>query len=365
MLKKLLTGLVVLIALLVVYLLTWPVPVDPEAWEAPPNPGYTGNFKANTRLSGIEKLPLAGLHGPEDIAIDAKGRIYAPTHEGIIVRLENSSAEPEKWADTGGRPLGIEFDTSGHLIVADGYRGLLSVAPNGEITTLATEADGRTIRYADDVDVAADGKIYFTDASAKFAPADFGGTLEASLVDIMEHGGHGRLLVHEPATGNTTTLVDGINFANGVAVSPDQRYVLVNETGSYRVLRYWLAGPEKGRVEPLIEALPGFPDNISTGMDGRFWVAFVSPRNPLLDKLSDKPLIRKMIQRIPAALRPAAGRYGHVIAIDETGRVIQNLQHPNPAVPLNTGVTETDKYLYIGSLAADFIPRLPKARAGL
>jgi len=364
MLKKLLTGLAVLFVLLGVYLLTWPVPIDPKAWVAPPNPGYTGDFETNTRLSGIEKLPLGGLHGPEDIAIDSAGRIYAPTHEGIIVRLESASAEPEKWVDTGGRPLGIEFDANSHLIVADGYRGLLSVAPNGEITTLVTEADGQAIRYADDVDVAADGKIYFSDASTKFAPTDFGGTLEASLVDIMEHGGHGRLLVYEPETRKTRTLLDGIHFANGVAVSPDQRYVLVNETGSYRVLRYWLSGPKKGTVEPMIEALPGFPDNISTGQDGRFWVALVSPRNPLLDKLSDNPLVRKMIQRIPAALRPKATLYGHVIAIDDTGRVTQNLQDPEPLVPLNTSVTETDEYLYIGSLAADFIPRLAKARAG-
>ena len=365
MLKKLFTGLAVLIALLGVYLLTWPVAIEPEAWETPPNPGYTGDFKTNTRLSGIEKLPLAGRHGPEDIAVDKQGRIYAPTHEGIIVRLENASAEPEKWADTGGRPLGIEFDAAGNLIVADGYRGLLSVAPSGEIAVLATEADGRPIRYADDVDVAKDGKIYFSDASAKFSPADFGGTLTASLVDIMEHGGHGRLLVYEPATGNTKTLVGGINFANGVALSPDQRYVLVNETGTYRVLRYWLTGPDKGTVEPLIEALPGFPDNIAAGRAGRFWVAFVSPRNPLLDKLSDKPLIRKMIQRIPAPLRPKAAHYGHVMAIDENGRVVQNLQHPNPAVPLNTSVTETDRYLYIGSLTTDFIARLPKAKINL
>ena len=365
MLKKLLTGLAVLIALLVVYLLTWPVPIDPKAWDAPPNPGYTGDFETNTRLSGIEKLPLGGLHGPEDIAIDSAGRIYAPTHEGIIVRLAGASAEPKKWVDTGGRPLGIDFDARGHLIVADGYLGLLSVAPSGEITVLATEADGQAIRYADDVDVAADGKIYFSDASTKFSPADFGGTLEASLVDIMEHGGNGRLLVHDPETGTTETLYDGINFANGVAVSPDQRYVLVNETGSYRVLRYWHPAQKKGTVEPMIEALPGFPDNIATGQEGRFWVALASPRNPLLDKLSDNPRVRQMVQRIPAPLRPKATPYGHVIAIDENGRITQNLQDPDPEAPFNTSVTETDEYLYIGSLLTHFIPRLSKSQAGL
>lgn len=356
--KKWIGLLAVLLLLLVVYLLVWPTPIDPVAWEAPPDPGYTGPFEPNTRLAGIEKLPLAGVHGPEDIALDADGRIYAATHEGFIVRLENGRT-PEKWVNTGGRPLGIDFDGSGNLIVADGYIGLLSIAPDGAITTLATAADGVPFGFTDDVDVAADGKIYFSDASSKFIAKTYG-TMAASLLDLMEHGGHGRLLVYDPATGQASTLIRGLNFANGVAVSPDQTFVLVNETGNYRVLRYWLAGDRKGAWEPLIESLPAFPDNISTGFDGRFWVALVSPRNPLLDRLSDKPFIRKMIQRLPEAVKPKAVAYGHIIAVNGDGKVIADLQDPQAACPINTGVTETQRYLYIGSLATDFIARLPK-----
>jgi len=148
--------------------------------------------------------------------------------------------------------------------------------------------------------VAADGKIYFSDASTKFGAREWGGTYEASLLDILEHGGHGRLLAWDPATSKATTLVSGLNFANGVAVSHDQTHVLVVETGSYRVLRHWLAGPKRGRTEPLIEALPGFPDNIKPGLDGRYWVALISPRNKMVDALSDRPFIRRMVQRLPA-----------------------------------------------------------------
>jgi len=143
-------------------------------------------------------------------------------------------------------------------------------------------------------------------------------------------------------------------------VSPDQSFVLINETGNYRVLRYWIAGPQKGTWKPLIESLPAFPDNISTGFDGRFWVALVSPRNPLLDSLAGKPFIRKMIQRLPEAIKPKAVSYGHIIAINGNGEVVADLQDPAAACPINTGVTETQQYLYIGSLATDFIARLPK-----
>ena len=365
MFKKILLLLLVIIIAIVLYFVAWPVPVDPVAWDAPPNLGYVGPFAANERLKGIELLPIAGNHGPEDIALDAQGRIYAATHEGRIVRLKADGSTPENWVDTGGRPLGIDFDSKGNLIVADGFQGLLSIAPNGTITKLATVADGVPIRYADDVDVAADGKIYFSDASTKFGAKEWGGTYEASLLDINEHGGHGRLIVYDPATGEAKTLLDGLNFANGVAVSHDQNYVLLNVTGSYRVIRYWIAGPKKGKAETLIDKLPSFPDNISTGLDGRYWVAFISPRNPLIDKLSDKPFLRKVIQRMPAFVRPKAVAYGHIIAIDGEGKVLLDLQDPDSSYPINTSVTETKDYLYIGSLVTPVLGRLKKAKIGL
>jgi hypothetical protein len=78
---------------------------------------------------------------------------------------------------------------------------------------LATEANGTPILFANSVDVAADGKVYFSDASTKFGAKQWGGTYPASLLDILEHGSHGRLLVYDPTTGKATTLVAGLNFA--------------------------------------------------------------------------------------------------------------------------------------------------------
>lgn len=352
--------LLLIVALIVLYLIAWPVPIEPVAWEAPLNPGYSGAFESNDRLKDIQELPLGDNHGPEDIALDSQGRIYASTHEGWIVRLQPDGSNPENWAKTGGRPLGIDFDNSGNLIVADAFRGLLSIAEDSTITVLATEADGVPISYANDIDIADEGKIYFSDASTKFGAKEWGGTYEASLLDLMEHGGHGRLLVFNRTDGSVQTLLDDLNFANGVALSHDQTYVLVNETGNYRVIRYWLNGPQKGQSETLLKDLPAFPDNISTGLDNRFWVALVSPRSAVLDQLSNKPFMRKVIQRLPAFLRPKAQPYGHIIAVDSSGNVVQNLQDPQGTYPLNTAVTETEGYLYIGSLISPNIGRLSK-----
>ncbi len=351
--------------LFVAYVLFWPVPVEPVSWQSPANPGYTGSFAANTRLKAIETLSIGLHHGPEDIALDGEGRIYAATGEGWIVRLDADGANPTAWVETGGRPLGIDFDGSGSLIVADAYLGLLSISPDGLVTILTNSVDGTPILYADDVDIAPDGTIYFSDASTKFSAAAYGSTLAASLDDLFEHGGHGRLLAYHPADGTTTMVLEGLQFANGVAVDPNGQYVLVNETGAYRVVRYWLEGPKTGTTDMLIEALPSFPDNLSIGQNGRIWIALVSPRAAALDNLSEWPFLRKMLRRAPAFMRPTATTYGHIIAVDDQGEVLENLQDPDAAYPVITSITETDDYLYLGSLVAPVMARLLKSENGI
>ena len=365
MLKKILITAVVIICVIILYFIAWPVPIAPIAWEAPPNPSYTGPFAANDHLKNIETFQIEGNHGPEDIALDEQGRIYAATHEGNIVRLNPDGSNAENWANTKGRPLGIDFDSSGNLIVADSIRGLLSIAPDGTISELSVSAGGIPLGFTDDVDVAQDGKIYFSDASTKFLPKVVGDTYKASHMDIMEHGGNGRLLVYDPATKMTTVLLSGLNFANGVAVAHDQTYILVNETGSYRVIRYWIAGQKKGKSEIFLDALPGFNDNISTGLDNRYWIAFMSPRVDLLDNLSGKPFLRKVIQRFPDFMKPQAVAQGHVIAINGDGKILLSLQDPSGAYPHTTSATETKDYLYIGSLVAPVLGRIEKSRIGL
>jgi len=340
------------LALVAVYFLAWPVPVDPVAWRAPVATGYVGPFARNHRLKNLELLPIGNHHGPESVAMDRDGRIYAATQEGTIVRLRADGSRPENWVETGGRPLGIRFDHDGNLFVADAFRGLLRISPDRRIALLAPMA------YANSVAVTSDGKVYVTDASVKFGARQSGGTYQASLYDVLEHGGHGRLLVWDPATRKTTVLLTGLQFANGVALAHDESYLLVNDMGNYRVLRHWLTGPRRGATEPLIENLPGFPDNLSTGRNGRYWLALVSPRNALVDKLSGAPFVRKMIQRLPPFVRPEAVAYGHIVAFDGNGRVLASLQDPEGTYRLTTEAVEGGEYVYVGSLVMPALARL-------
>ena len=180
------------------------------------------------------------------------------------------------------------------------------------------------------------------------------------MLDILEHGGHGRVFQFNPATGKTAVIVEDLNFANGVAISDDQQFLMINETGSYRVLRYWLQGAKSGQTEVIIDNLPGFPDNINNGRKGKFWIGLVAPRNAMVDKISVAPWLRKLVQRLPAFVRPKAVPSSHVIAIDADGNVLMNLQDTAAGLPAITGVYETDDALWLSSLFGNRTARLDK-----
>jgi sugar lactone lactonase YvrE len=349
------------VALLALYLAAWPVPVDPVAWKAPEDKGLTGAFAANDALAAAEAIDLGEHEGPEDVAVGHDGALYATTYSGTILRIDPGSHRVSAFARTGGRPLGIEAAPDGALLVANAYIGIQRVSQQGDVTDLLTAVDGEPLAYADDLAVAATGVIYFSDASSKFGARDWNGTYAASLLDILEHGGHGRVIEFDPRSGRSRVLIDGLNFANGIAIAADDSYLLVAETGSYRILRHWLQGPDAGTTEVLVDNLPGFPDNINSGGDHRFWVGLIAPRDAKLDGLSGKPFLRKVVQRLPAFLRPSAVPSSHVFAIDGDGNVLRSLQDPTATYPAMTGACETGQRIYLTRLFGHELPYVDAA----
>lgn len=342
------------------YFLAWPVPIDPVAWEAPVDHGLTGVFDRNNLLGKARAIDLGVHAGPEDVALGLDGFLYATTHGGDILKISPTGRTVEVFATPGGRPLGIEVDADGSLLVANAVVGVQRISTEGLISDLLTELNGAPLLYADDVAVARDGTIYLSEASTKFGADASGGTLEGSLLDIMEHGGNGLVLEYKPDTGKARVILDGLNFANGIAVSDDQQYLLIAETGTYRIHRYWLRGENAGKSEVIIDNLPGFPDNINNGMNGRFWIGLAAPRKSVLDDFSDRPFIRKIMQRAPAFLRPKPDPSSHVIAINGDGDVLMNLQDHAATYPMMTGVLETRTMLFLTTLIGNKLPYVVK-----
>ena len=359
-------GLISLIVIAGLYLSFWPVSIDPVEWQAPKDPGYTGDFAPNTDLANLERLSIGETYGPEDMDAyqGADGLlIYASGHQGEIIEINPRENTHTVIANTGGVPLGVEFGDDGMLYVADAHKGLLSVTRDGKVTVLTDRVNGTPINYADDLDIGPDGVIYFSDASTKFGAKANKSTLSASLLEIMEHRGTGRVLAYDPASKETSVIKEGMVFPNGVVMGPDDekghQTILVNETGEYRVHRIWVTGPALGSSEIIIGNLPGFPDNINPGPDGTYLLGLISQRSKWLDDNSMNPKMRALSMRLPASMRPTSVSYGLIVQIDGSGKVLKTWQDPTGDYPNATGaIIADDGYMYVSSLSAPDLARM-------
>ncbi|MBX3620982.1 MAG: SMP-30/gluconolactonase/LRE family protein [Rhizobacter sp.] len=369
--------LILVVAALAAYLLLWPIAVKPVAWAAPPAPGYTGPHARNDRLAGLESLSLGSHQGPEHI-VARHGWLYVAVESGAIVRLRPDGSGREVLVQTGGRPLGFDFDADGAMVIADPMAGehgglfrATGTGANAKVELLTDKVGTSPILYADGVVVAKSGKVYFTDASQRFGAKAYGGTFNASVLDIVEHQSTGRVLEYDPATHTTRVMLSDLCFPNGLALSADEQHVFVNETGAYRIWKLAVTATEVSARQPtatatvLFDNLPGYPDNLMRGQGGRIWAGLVKPRGAFIDDTAGKPWLRALSMRLPKALWPVPPAYGHVFAFDESGKVLLDLQDPTGAYPETTAVTETDDRLYIQSLHAKSLGWMDKKKAGL
>ncbi|WP_426910381.1 SMP-30/gluconolactonase/LRE family protein [Sutcliffiella horikoshii] len=353
-----------LCTIFILYLLFWPVSIDPVAWESPKSKGYTGDFEKNNRLDGMKYFSIEEYSEPEHI-VYREGWLYAATKTGAIIRIREDGKGLQKIANTKGRPLGFDFDNEGSIIVADPlygkHGGLLKISNfengEGDINLLTDKVENTPLNFIDAVVVSNNGIIYFTDASQSTKAKEIGDVGRAGEIDILENRSTGRVLEYNPATKKTRVLIKGISFANGIALSTDEKYLFINETGKYRV---WKLNPEKDQMlstkeesqfaEVIIENLPGLPDNMMAGKDGRLWIGLIMPRNNFLEFSADKPILRKMAMRLPAKMLPKGAGYSHVIAINESGEVVEDMQSDSITYTNITGVTETEEVLYFHHL---------------
>jgi sugar lactone lactonase YvrE len=287
-------------------------------------------------------IPVPGP-GAEDVLV-AHGAVFTGTEDGSVWRVSYDGARIDRVAHTGGRPLGLELMPDGRLLVCDAHRGLLLVdAGSGALEEIADSLDGAPMRFCNNAAVAADGTVWFTDSSTRFG-------IEQWKDDFVQDTRTGRLARRDP-DGTVSVVIDGLAFANGVALSADESYVAVAETGGRTVVRWWLSGPRAGTRDLLAADLPGYPDNIARGSDGLVWVSIASPTDPVVERLRRAPLpLRRAVTRIPERLQPKPKRTVRAQAFDDSGRLVHDIDLPGTAYHMVTGVREHDGRLWLGSL---------------
>lgn len=316
-------------------------PIDPVAWAAPKATARARERHGSTPFPPARLLPLPATG--EDVVVDGEGRLLCGLAGGRIVRVQPETGEVQTIGNTGGRPLGLEVAPDGRVLVCDSHRGLLALDPvTGSIDTLVREVYGVPLCFCSNAVAQSDGTIWFTESTSRFG-------FEHYLGDFIEHRGAGRLFRRDP-DGSVEVVLTGLQFANGVALSADETVLILAETGGYSLSRVATGGPAAGRREVIADNLPGLPDNLSRSPEGHFWVAMVTPRNHLLDRLSGRPRLRRLIWRIPSALQPKPVHTVWAMAFDTEGRVLHDLEGQRDDFFLTTGVVEHAGKLYLASL---------------
>ena len=291
-------------------------------------------------MLALRLLGVPGV-GPEDVLVSPDGsRVFTGTNDGSIWSLSTDGSRIERVARTGGRPLGLEWLPDGRLLVCDSPAGLLAVdLATGAVEELVTEVDGVRMKFTNNAAVAEDGTIYFTDSSRRYSVAEW-------KSDLIAHTRSGRLLRRSP-DGTVTTMLDGLAMSNGVALTPDGQHVWVAETALARVRRL----TADGRELAAITALPGYPDNLTTGSDGLVWVAVASPIDPVLGLLQGRGArLRPAVLRMPDALKPKEKRTARVLAYSPDGRLVHDLSGDARQWHMATGARERDGRVWMGSI---------------
>ncbi|XP_030518783.2 protein STRICTOSIDINE SYNTHASE-LIKE 2-like [Rhodamnia argentea] len=300
-------------------------------------------------VDGLELVPMdRGAVGPESFAFDPQGEgPYTGVSDGRVVKW---AATERRWVDFAftspsrdvcekphehremehvcGRPLGLGFDPrTSHLYIADAYMGLLAVGPAGGLATaVAAQADGVSFRFTNGLDIdPLSGAVYFTDSSSQYQRRNY-------IPLILSGDRTGRLMKYDPESNRVTTILNNLSFPNGVALNDDGDFVLVAETSTCRVLKYWLRPPHKeGKVE-VFARLPGFPDNIRRSPRGGYWVGIFSRRNKVFELVLSSSWMGKFLLGLPIDAMKIHGLYaswrgkGMGVRLSEEGEVVEILE---------------------------------------
>jgi sugar lactone lactonase YvrE len=286
---------------------------------------------------GAEDVVVA-THGPDE------GSVFTGTEDGAIWRVRAEGAEVDRVAHVGGRPLGVEYRSDGRLLVCNADLGLQLVDPDtGTVDTVVESVAGVAMKCCNNAAIAGDGTVWFSDSSTVH-------DLSRWRSDIAEATCTGRLLRLD-VDGTVTIVLDGLDFANGVALAADESYVAVAESGACSVVRHWLTGDRAGTREPIVPELPGYPDNIARGSDGLIWVTIASPRVALAERIRRGPhWLRRSATKVPMRLQPQPARSVRVQAYDDAGALVHDLALSADDYSFVTGVREHEGRVWLGSL---------------
>jgi gluconolactonase len=285
-------------------------------------------------LSGLRKIGI-GLKRPEDVVVGRDGRVWASDQASACAEVR-ADGTLERVGRAGGAPNGINMDVQGRILIAnyglgDGVPGplqRLDVA-TGAVNTVCSAIDGRPL------------------VSSNYPIVDRAGNIWCSHstwdVKAAEAGSKDGFIYRVRPDGRAEKMAEGFDFANGLALDPDESYLYVCQSIGRNVVRCPIGrdgslgpmepyGPILGepafpRAAPEQRARFGAPDGCGFDQEGNLWVTLVVA--------------------------------GKIVAITPAGRVETIVHDPTGEImtwPTNVSWGGADMCdLYIGTIRRDYI----------
>jgi gluconolactonase len=201
------------------------------------------------------------LDHPEGVAVHRDGSVWCGGERGQVYRLEPDGSAIEQVATTEGFCLGLAFDRDDNLFICDAAHACVMRldAKSGAVERFADGAGGQRMRNPNYPAFAPDGALYVSDSGAMKEPGPG--------IYRFSPDGSGELWHEGP-----------VNFANGLALSPDVRYLYVAETFSNGVFRLPIENDGSAGEREEVVILPGaLPDGLAFDTEGNLYVACYEP----------------------------------------------------------------------------------------
>lgn len=200
----------------------------------------------------------------------------------------------------------------------------------------------------------------------------------------------GRLVYLQRGTKKPQVLLDNLWFANGIALSPEEDFLVVSDLNRNKLIKYWLKTEKAGTSEDFADRLPGGVDNISADKKG-FWAALILTSDPdhpnIFQSMAPLSYLRKFFARILHLIELLFKKIDYfypnkfskdvlahvqslttysfftnnratVLRFDWNGNIIAAYHSYDNSV--YTHVTEYKGKLYLGSFVHDYIARVDR-----
>ena len=223
-----------------------------------------------------------------------------------------------------------------------------------EITQENAGEGSRPLAFCNDLEVSDDGRrIYFTEPFS-YKGASMGG---GAIGEAITLGGNGRLWRHDLDSGKTRLIAQGFNFIDGILTEPSttdglEQTVLVSQTSSFGITRFFLNGPRAGQHEYLWQDLSAMPDGLDRDSEGRIWSGTIKCRTSSTTWIHANAWIKPLLLRLPHSMIPVANCSGIMAFSPDASKALYVGEIKDPVINAIASAIEHDGFIYLTNVGS-------------